>query len=91
MLLISWSSVQFINHPLDGNLRLLQDRALSGKNSRNLFRTVNILFTSGRLKNRFTTGSRIPKKCERAPEFGVLFTFLYLLMYQFLGSFFTKT
>ncbi len=55
-----------------------------------IFANVNILFTSGRVRNRFTTGSLDSKGCERSPEFGVLFTFLYLLLYLYLGSFFTK-
>ncbi len=54
---------------------LVPHRALSGKKSRIVFANVNILFTSGRVGNRFTTGSRDSKGCERAPEFGVLFTF----------------
>ena len=65
-------------------------RTLPGKKSRIVFANVNILFTSGRVKNRFTTGSRDSKGCERDPEFGVLFTFLYLMLYLYLGSFFTK-
>ena len=69
---------------------LVPHRAWSGKKSRIVFANVNILFTSGRVRNRFTTGSRDSKGCERAPEFGVLFTFLYLLLYLYLGSFFTK-
>ena len=65
-------------------------RTLPGKKSRIIFANVNILFTSGRVRNRFATGSRDSKGCERDPEFGVLFTFLYLMLYLYLGSFFTK-
>ncbi len=69
---------------------LVPYRALSGKKSRIIFANVNILFTSGRVRNRFTTRSRDAIGCERVPEFGVLFTFLYLLLYLYWGSFFTK-
>ncbi len=69
---------------------LIPHRALSGKKSRIIFANVNILFTSGRVRNRFTTGSRDSIRCERDPEFGDLFTFLYLLLYLYLSSFFTK-
>ena len=54
---------------------LVPYRAWSGKKSRIVFANVNILFTSGRVRNRFTTRSRDSIGCERAPEFGVLFTF----------------
>ena len=69
---------------------LVPHRAWSGEKSRIIFASVNILFTSGRVRNRFTTGSRDSIGCERVPEFGDLFTSLYLLLYLFLGSFFTK-
>ena len=69
---------------------LVPHRAWSAKKSRIIFANVNILFTSGRVRNRFATGSRDSIGCERAPEFGVLFTFLCLLLYLYSGSFFTK-
>ena len=69
---------------------LVPHRVWSGKKSRIVFAIVNILFTSGRVRNRFTTRSRDAIGCERVPEFGVLFTFLYLLLYLYWGSFFTK-